>query len=75
MSKRWFHNAGINGQDVKIKTRLFDVDKKQLIGEFDSRTEAADFIGVQTGTVSNAYKHRGIIKSKTNKLGIRIAVR
>lgn len=73
MSRNFTHEG-----DTKIwktKVRLFDADKKELIGEFESQYLAAKHLGVSEGHINAAKKYKSIIKKSSNKLGLRIAVR
>ncbi len=56
-----------------IKTKVFDVEKKQLIAVFPSRSEAGKFTGLPASRVSNYVKSKTICSS--NKLKKRICFR
>lgn len=64
---------GTNNDIFNIPTKVYDVEKKQLLGTFESRTKAADFLGVSTVTVSKAFKYKHRIHK--NKLGITACIR
>lgn len=36
-----------------IRTKVYDVDKKELIGTFESRNDAAKFTGLPLGHIKN----------------------
>lgn len=55
----------------KCKVKVYDVAKKELIGEFESQREAAKFLGVKS--VRSYIKTKG--KCHKNKLGITVAIR
>lgn len=55
----------------KRKVKIYDVAKKQLIGEFESCWAAAKFLGVKS--VASHIKYKS--KCHKNKLGITVAIR
>lgn len=59
--------------NTPMKCKVYDADKKQLIGEFESQTACAEFLGIPQGAVKSAI--RGKYINRTNKLGLRIAIR
>lgn len=62
------------GMEVEgIKTKVFDVDKKELIGVFKSRSEAGRFTGLPPSRVSDYVRDKTICKS--NKLNKTICFR
>lgn len=56
-----------------IKTKVFDVDKKVLLGVFESRNAAGKFTGLRASKVSDYVKDRTICS--VNKLNKRICFR
>lgn len=56
-----------------IKTKVFDVDKKELLGVFPSRSAAGKFAGLPASRVTDYVRDRTICSS--NKLNKRICFR
>jgi len=56
-----------------IKTKVFDVDKKELLGVFPSRSAAGQFTGLPASRVTDYVRDRTICSS--NKLNKRICFR
>lgn len=56
-----------------IKTKVFDVDKKLLLGVFPSRSAAGRFTGLSASRVTDYVRDRTICSS--NKLNKRICFR
>jgi len=51
-----------------IKTKVYDVDRKELLGVFSSRSEAGRFTGLSSARVSDYVKDKTICKvNKLNK--------
>jgi hypothetical protein len=63
----------ISNDVLKVKTKVYCVDTKTLLGEFESRREAALFAGIGECHVSK-YVQKKYINTK-NKLGKRLAFR
>jgi hypothetical protein len=66
-------SPGVDYKAIKRKCKVYDADKKKLIGEFESLSAAGEFLGISAGLVKSSIKHKSI--NKTNKLGLRIAIR
>lgn len=56
-----------------IKTKVFDVEKKQLIAVFPSRSEAGKFAGLSASRVTDYVRNKTICSS--NKLNKKICFR
>ncbi len=67
-----YQSMGLNEQRP---VKMYDVDKKLLIGEFESIAECARFINVSTRQVCYCLKNKGIMKESTNSLGLKLAFR
>lgn len=65
--------VGITNEISRRRVKVYDVDKKELLGTFESITEASDFTGVANGAISSYIK--GKIKCHTNKLDRVLAFR
>lgn len=64
---------GTDNSISSVKTKVYDVENKKLIAEFDSRREAADFAGVDVGVVGMTVRTK--CRCYKNKLGITITFR
>lgn len=64
---------GIDNSINKRKVKVYNVDTKELLGEFDSSKEASDFTGVRYSSISNLIRSK--TKNKVNKLGLTLAFR
>lgn len=56
---------------IPRKVKIYDVEKKLLIAEFDSAAQAAELLGIKG--IANYIKTK--CKCKKNKLGITVAIR
>lgn len=56
-----------------IRTKVFDVDKKELIGVFESRNDAAKFTGLPLGHIKNYVSRKS--KHYSKKLNRKITFR
>lgn len=61
--------------EFKKPVKIYDADKKQLLATFESAKDAAAHIGVTQSNIFNAIRFKSNIKPKTNKLGLRLAIR
>lgn len=51
-----------------IRTKVFDVERKELLGTFESRNEAARFTGVSLGHIADHVRtKRKVFSIKLNK--------
>lgn len=51
-----------------IRTKVYDVERKELIGTFESRNDAAKFTGVYLGHIAeHVRKKRRVFSIKLNK--------
>lgn len=69
LSKR----VGLDNSLSKRRVKVYDVEKKELIAEFESVTEAAEFTGVHTGSIARYIKRK--YRCYTNKLNRTICFR
>jgi len=60
---------GLDNDIAKRKVKVYDVEKKELLGEFESMTLAANFTGVSVGRIGSYLRNKGRTKKTTNKLG------
>ena len=58
-----------------VVTKVFDVEKKKLIREFENASAAADFLGVSIHCLTKAKLRKTVIKKTTNRLNKLIAIR
>ena len=65
--------TGTDSKVFKRKVKVFDVEKKELIREFDSVTEAAAFCGVDARNIPSYIKTKG--RCRTNSLNKILAFR
>lgn len=63
----------IDGVPIGGIVKVYDVEKKELIGTFESFVAAAKFCGVSPGLVASAIKQKS--RNKKNKLGKTICFR
>lgn len=60
---------GLSTADFKHKTKVYDAEKQELLGEFASYYEAAKFAGVDPNTVRyHVLRKSRCIKNKLNKI-------
>ena len=64
-------SPGIAQHKNKRKFKVYNIENKQLIGEFESTTECAEFLGIRS--VVNYINTK--CRCKTNKLGFPVAIR
>lgn len=64
---------GLDNEVTYVKTKVYDVVNKKLLGEFDTRKAAADFAGVDPSNIK-AYVTRKS-KCRKNKLNTIITFR
>ena len=64
---------GIDNSINKRKVKVYNVDTKKCLGEFDTAKEAADFAGVRPSNIANLIRSK--TKNKVNKLGVTLAFR
>lgn len=51
-----------------IRTKVYDVEKKELIGTFESRNDASKFTGVSLGHIADhVRKKRKVFSNKLNR--------
>jgi len=48
-----------------IRTKVYDVDKKELLGTFESRSQAAKFTGLSTSRMLKYIREKSVHYSKT----------
>lgn len=65
-------SMGLNEQRA---VKMYDVDKKLLIREFESISACAKFVGVSPGHIANKLKFKSVMKESTNSLGLKLAFR
>lgn len=63
------------GLNEQRPVKMYDVDMKTLIREFESISACARHICVNSSDVSNCLKHKIVMKKSTNSLGLRLAFR
>lgn len=51
----------IDQKEMRIPTKVYDVTEKKLLGVFESRMDAAKFLGVTQDRVCKAYNSKGRI--------------
>lgn len=66
-------SPGRAGDTLKCRTKVYDVANKKLIGVFESRKDAAKFLGVAYRSIHNYVRTKS--KCRKNKLGITVAIR
>lgn len=57
------------------KCRLYDIDKRELIKEFNSLLEAAKFTGLNIGSIKHSIRNKSKINKEKNKLNKTITFR
>jgi hypothetical protein len=57
---------GLNTDGSRIRTKVYDVEKKQLLGVFESRADASRFTGVSVSTITGHVRRKS--RSTNNKL-------
>lgn len=64
---------GLDNEITHIKTKVYDVVNKKLLGEFDTRRAAADFAGVDPSNIKAYVVNKS--KCRKNKLNTIITFR
>lgn len=57
---------GLCVDSSKIRTKVYDVERKQLLGTFESRSDASRFTGVPVSSIASHVRNK--TKSVNNKL-------
>jgi hypothetical protein len=64
---------GIDNSINKRKVKVYNVDTKECLGEFESSKEASDFAGVRPSSIANLIRSK--TRNRVNKLGLTLAFR
>ena len=68
----------ISDEEGQIPCAVYNADKKELIGLFNSRTLASKYIfgdRTKSGKITDAIRRTGAMKASSNPMNIRIACR
>lgn len=64
---------GLSSDLSKVKTKVYDVEKKELLGVFESRAEASRFTGVANKRIQELIRNK--TRCSKNKLNRTICFR
>lgn len=73
MKRRNTQIKGISGHELKVRTKVYDAERQELLGDFESRLKASQFTGVPALSIHQYIKRK--CRCHKNKLGKILAFR
>ena len=75
MSQALRNRIGVACVDNRVRVKIYDSIKKELLQICESRVEAAKFTGLDCSSIRSHVKNKTASKPTSNKLGLRLVFR